>query len=195
MVPGEGVGAVLLKPLQRALADRDHIYGVIRASATNHGGKSNGFTVPNPQAHAALITHTLQKAQINARDINYVEAHGTGTSLGDPIEIRGLLDAFRNDTPDAQYCPIGSVKSNIGHLEAAAGISGLAKVLLQMKKGKLVPSLHAQQLNPHINFANTPFMYNRNKAIGYRWISTVTVLPAWPAYLHLVRAVPMPTWW
>jgi polyketide synthase PksN len=164
MVPGEGVGAVLLKPLQQALADRDHIYGVIRASATNHGGKSNGFTVPNPAAHAQLITHTLQKAQVNARDINYVEAHGTGTSLGDPIEIRGLLDAFRNDTPDAQYCPIGSVKSNIGHLEAAAGISGLAKVLLQMKKGRLVPSLHAQQLNPHINFANTPFYVQQEQS-------------------------------
>jgi len=157
MVPGEGVGAVLLKPLKRALADRDHIYGVIRASATNHGGKSNGFTVPNPQAHAQLIQDTLTKAHINARDINYVEAHGTGTSLGDPIEIRGLNEAFRKDTTDTQYCSIGSVKSNIGHLEAAAGISGLTKVLLQMKMGKLVPSLHAQQLNPHINFSATPF--------------------------------------
>lgn len=158
MVPGEGVGAVMLKSLSRAIADGDNIYAIIRGSATNHGGKANGFTVPNPKAHAELIRHALTKANVNAREINYVEAHGTGTSLGDPIEIRGLSEAFKTTTDDFQYCPIGSVKSNIGHLEAAAGISGLTKILLQMKYRRLAPSLHSAKLSPQIDFAKTPFI-------------------------------------
>src|SRR5581483_10562816 len=97
------------------------IYGVIRGSAINHGGKTNGFTVPSPKAHENVIRSALQKAQVNARDISYVEAHGTGTALGDPIEIRGLTEAFKKDTSDNGFCRIGSLKSNIGHLEAAAG--------------------------------------------------------------------------
>lgn len=164
MVPGEGVGAIMLKPLTKAVADGDHIYGVIRGSATNHGGKANGFTVPNPKAHAALIRHALKKANINAREINYVEAHGTGTSLGDPIEIRGLTEAFRSDTSENQFCPIGSIKSNIGHLEASAGISGLAKILLQMKHGKLAPSIHSKKTNAEIDFTTTPFYVQQEVA-------------------------------
>lgn len=158
MVPGEGVGILMLKPLQRAIADRDHIYGVIRGSAINHGGKTNGFTVPNPRAHQDLIRSALEKAGLSAREISYVEAHGTGTPLGDPIEIRGLTEAFKKDTPDTQYCRLGSVKSNIGHLEAAAGVSGLVKILLQMKHRKLVPSLHSEELNSGIDFSKTPFV-------------------------------------
>jgi polyketide synthase PksN len=157
MVPGEGVGAVLLKPLSKAIADRDHIYGIIRGSSTNHGGKSNGFTVPNPRSHRELIENSLKRAGVHAREISYVEAHGTGTPLGDPIEIQGLTAAFGKDTADRQYCALGSIKSNIGHLEAAAGISGLSKILLQMKYGRLVPSLHSQRLNPEIDFSETPF--------------------------------------
>ena len=158
-VPGEGVGSVLLKPLSKALADKDHIYGVINASSINHGGKSNGYNVPNPQAQAALIREAIDQSSINPADISYIEAHGTGTPLGDPIELQGLKKAF--DGIEAPVsCALGSVKSNIGHLEAASGIAGLTKVLLQMKTKKLFPSLHAETLNPNLDFANSSFRVN-----------------------------------
>ncbi|MWV45370.1 SDR family NAD(P)-dependent oxidoreductase [Paenibacillus sp. HJL G12] len=156
-VPGEGVGAVLLKPLSKAIADGDQIYGVIKGTAVNHGGKTNGYTVPNPQSQADVIGRALNEAGIDPRTISYVEAHGTGTSLGDPIEITGLTKAFQAYTQDQQYCAIGSAKSNIGHCESAAGIAGLTKVLLQMKYGQIAPSLHARTLNPNIDFSTTPF--------------------------------------
>jgi acyl transferase domain-containing protein len=155
--PGEGVGAVLLKPLREAERDGDHIYAVIKGSASNHGGKTYGYTVPNPNAHAALVTRALQSARMDPRTISFVEAHGTGTSLGDPIEITGLTKAFRTFTPETRFCAVGSAKSNIGHLESAAGIAGLTKLLLQMKHKQLVPSLHAARLNPNIPFDETPF--------------------------------------
>ena len=157
-VPGEGVGAVLLKPLSKAVSDGDHIYGVIKSTAVNHGGKTNGYTVPNPGAQASVIGRALKQAGINPRAMGYIEAHGTGTSLGDPIEIAGLTKAFREHTAERQFCAIGSAKSNIGHCESAAGIAGLTKVLLQLKHGQLVPSLHSQVLNPHIDFAHSPFV-------------------------------------
>ncbi|HEY8027484.1 MAG TPA: SDR family NAD(P)-dependent oxidoreductase, partial [Burkholderiaceae bacterium] len=157
-VPGEGVGAILLKPKAQAIADGDHIYGVIRASAVNHGGKTNGYTVPNPNAQAKVIERALREADIDARTISYVEAHGTGTTLGDPIEIAGLSKAFSNWTQERQYCAIGSAKSNIGHCESAAGIAGVTKVLLQLKHRQLVPSLHSQYLNPNIDFTKSPFV-------------------------------------
>ena len=157
-VPGEGVGVVLLKPLSEAIRDRDNIYAVIRASHVNHGGKTNGYTVPNPNAQADLISQTLKKAGIDARSISYVEAHGTGTELGDPIEITGLTQAFKKETADTGFCAIGSAKSNFGHLEAASGIAGLCKILLQLKHRQLVPSLHADDLNPNIAFDKTPFV-------------------------------------
>ncbi|XPG33992.1 type I polyketide synthase [Variovorax sp. NFACC29] len=160
-VPGEGVGAVLLKPLARAVADGDRIYGVIKGTAINHGGKTNGYTVPNPQAQGELIEDALRKAGVHPRTISYVEAHGTGTALGDPIEVAGLSKAFGAQTQDRQYCAIGSAKSNIGHCESAAGIAGLTKVLLQLKHGQLVPSLHSEELNPNIDFARTPFVVQR----------------------------------
>jgi len=163
-VPGEGVGVVLLKPLPRALADGDHIYAVIRATSINHDGKTNGYTVPNPNAQGKLIREALQKAGVPARAVTYIEAHGTGTDLGDPIEITGLNQAFRASTGDAGFCAIGSVKSNIGHLEAAAGIAGLTKVVLQLQHGLLVPSLHAEELNPNIDFAQSPFHVQRELA-------------------------------
>jgi len=156
-VPGEGVGAVLLKPLAQARADGDHIYAVIKGSSINHGGKTNGYTVPNPNAQAQLIATVLKQSKIDPRTISYVEAHGTGTPLGDPIEITGLIKSYQAKTSDTQYCSIGSVKSNIGHLESAAGIAGLTKVLLQMKYKQLVPSLHSERLNPNINFTASPF--------------------------------------
>lgn len=157
-VPGEGVGAVLLKPLAQAVADGDHIYGVIKSTTLNAGGKTNGYTVPNPVAQGELIKKSFNRAGVNARAVSYIEAHGTGTSLGDPIEINGLSRAFESYTNDKQFCSIGSVKSNIGHCESAAGIAALTKVLLQMKYRQLVPSLHSEELNPHINFEKSPFV-------------------------------------
>jgi polyketide synthase PksL len=161
-VPAEGVGTVLLKPLEQAVSDNDLIYGVIKASSINHGGKTSGYTVPNPNAQAAVILKALKTAHIDPATISYVEAHGTGTSLGDPIEIRGLQEAFEVFTQEKQYCAIGSVKSNIGHLESAAGISQLAKVLLQMHYKKLVPTLHTERLNAFIDFKNSPFYVQRD---------------------------------
>ncbi len=159
-VPGEGVGVAILKRLEDAERDGDAIYGVIKGSALNHGGKTNGYTVPNPAAQHAAIGDALRQAGIEARDVSYVEAHGTGTRLGDPIEIAGLTKAFDSSTgvtPARQACWIGSVKSNIGHCESAAGIAGVTKVLLQMKHRQIVPSLHSGTLNPAIDFAGTPF--------------------------------------
>ncbi|PKM96399.1 MAG: hypothetical protein CVU84_01410 [Firmicutes bacterium HGW-Firmicutes-1] len=160
-VPGEGVGAVLVKSLKQAQEDGDHIYAVIKGTSINHGGKTNGYTVPNPNAQADLVVKALQKANINPRTISYMEAHGTGTALGDPIEMNGLAKAFGEFTGDNQFCAIGSSKSNIGHLESAAGIAGLTKILLQMKYKMLVPSIHTEQLNPNIDFNASPFYVQR----------------------------------
>ncbi|WP_316173212.1 polyketide synthase, partial [Bradyrhizobium sp. SZCCHNRI2049] len=160
-VPGEGVGVVLLKRLSQAIEADDQIYAVIRGTSINHGGKTNGYTVPNPTAQTELVRAAMEKAGIGARSLSYIEAHGTGTELGDPIEIAGLTQAFRRDTQDTQFCAIGSAKSNIGHLEAAAGIAGLTKVILQLRHKQLVPSLHAEELNPNIDFGKTPFVVQR----------------------------------
>ncbi len=157
-VPGEGTGAVLLKPLWKAKQDNDHIYAVIKGSAVNHDGKTYGYSVPNPVAQSAAIQKAVKKAGVSPRTISYVEAHGTGTSLGDPIEITALSEVYQRYTKEKQYCSIGSVKSNIGHLEAAAGISQVLKVVLQMKYKTLVPSrLNSDGQNPNIQFTDTPF--------------------------------------
>ncbi len=160
-IPGEGVGVVVLKRLSDAERDGDHIYGVIRGSALNHGGKTNGYTVPNPQAQASAISRALAESGVDARQISYIEAHGTGTRLGDPIEIAALSKAFAPYTDQREFCLIGSAKSNIGHCESAAGIAGLTKVLLQMQHGEIVPSLHSEVLNPHIDFSQSPFVVNQ----------------------------------
>ncbi|UMR33397.1 phosphopantetheine-binding protein [Massilia sp. MB5] len=156
-VDGEGVGAMLLKPLRQALADGDDIYGVLLGSALNAGGKTHGYTVPSPQAQADVVAQAYQQAGVTPRMVSYVEAHGTGTALGDPIEVRGLTLAFERQTQERQFCALGSVKTNIGHTESAAGIAGVTKVLLQMKHRMLAPTLHAEQANPEIDFARTPF--------------------------------------
>ena len=166
-VPGEGVGAVLLKPLDQAISDGDHIYAVVKGTSINHGGKTNGYTVPNPNLQGAVISKALKNAGVTAREVSYIEAHGTGTSLGDPIEIAGLGKAFKanGDNGDAgQYCAIGSAKSNIGHCESAAGIAGITKVLLQMRHQQVVPSIHSSTLNPHIDFAGTAFKVQQELA-------------------------------
>lgn len=157
-VPGEGVGALLLKPLEDAIRDGDNIHGVIKSAVVNHGGRTSGYTVPNPKAQTNLILSALEKADIDARTIGYVEAHGTGTELGDPIEIAGLSNAFAKYEVAKQSCAIGSIKTNIGHAEAAAGVVGVCKTLLQMRHQSLVPSLHSEILNEFIDFENSPFV-------------------------------------
>ncbi|MFC3051558.1 SDR family NAD(P)-dependent oxidoreductase [Kordiimonas pumila] len=160
-VPGEGVGCILLKPLSKALADGDYIHAVIRGSAVNHGGHTNGYTVPNPQAQRDVVRMALDAAGVRAEQLSYIEAHGTGTSLGDPIEVEGLTQAFDRDTDSKGFCALGSVKSVFGHLEAAAGIAGLTKVVLQMQQGQLVPTRHVDKVNPNIEFDMTPFKLQR----------------------------------
>jgi len=156
-VPGEGVGTLVLKPLRKAIDDRDHIYAVIRASAFDHSGRSHGYSAPNPNAQASLISRTLEKAHIHPETIGYVEGHGTGTQLGDSIEIAALTQAFRKQTTKKQFCPIGSVKANIGHSESAAGVAGVAKVIQQMEHRQLAPSIHSDEPNPNIEFKESPF--------------------------------------
>ena len=131
---------MLLKALPRAVADGDHIYAVIKGSYLNHTGRTSGFTVPSPDSQANLIRGAMARSSVAPETISYIEAHGTGTSLGDPIEIDGLKRAFAESSVPLHSCALGSVKSNIGHLESAAGIAGLTKVLLQMKYRTLVPS-------------------------------------------------------
>ncbi|MFF3781142.1 SDR family NAD(P)-dependent oxidoreductase [Streptomyces sp. NPDC001933] len=161
-VPGEGVGAMVLKPLREAVADGDRVLGVIKGTAVNHGGRTNGFTVPDPRAQAEVITAALRAAGVDADSIGALEAHGTGTALGDPIEIAGLAQAFAGTGPGT--VAIGSVKTNIGHLESAAGIAGLTKVLLQLRHRQLVPSLNSEPENPRIDFGATPFQVQRTLA-------------------------------
>lgn len=156
-VAGEGVGALFLKPLDQAFRDADNIQGVIKSVAVNHGGRTSGYTVPNPKSQSNVILAAIEKAGVDTRSIGYIEAHGTGTELGDPIEIAGLTQAFSKEKVENQCCAIGSIKSNIGHLEAAAGVVSVCKVLLQMKHRKLVPSLHSAELNEFIDFKNSPF--------------------------------------
>ncbi|WP_238652001.1 SDR family NAD(P)-dependent oxidoreductase [Paenibacillus piscarius] len=156
-VPAEAAGAVLIKPLRQAELDQDRIYAVIKGSSVNHGGEASGFTVPNQRAQEEAVADALRRSGVDPSTINYIEAHGTGTSLGDPIEIQALVNAFtpHQDTPFRTA--IGSVKSNIGHAEAAAGMASIAKVILQMQHGQLVPSIHSEEINPHIRLENTGF--------------------------------------
>ncbi|HRC58038.1 MAG TPA: SDR family oxidoreductase, partial [Kofleriaceae bacterium] len=160
-VPGEGCGVLVLKPLARALASGDHIEAIIKSSAVNHGGRTSGYTVPDPASQGALIREAIRRAGVPSSTITYIEAHGTGTSLGDPIELEGLRRAFDDAGLPRGAIAVGSVKSNIGHLESAAGMAGLMKVLLQMRHRTLVPSLHAEDLNPNIDFAASPFHVQR----------------------------------
>lgn len=150
-VMGEGIVSVLLKPLNKAIEDGDYIYGSIKSCAINSGGKTNGFTVPNPNAQTELIQTTIQKSKINKNIVSYIEAHGTGTIVGDPIEIQGIAKAYLSNKQDKQTCFIGTVKSNIGHLESAAALAGIVKILLQMKYKKLVPSINALPLSSYVS--------------------------------------------
>jgi len=158
---GNGVGIVVLKRLQDALADGDRIYAVIKGSAINNDGSSKvGYTAPSVDGQARVIARALAMAEIDPETVSYIEAHGTGTALGDPIEIAGLTQAFRSNTAKKGFCAIGSVKTNVGHLDTAAGVTGLIKTALALKHKMLPPSLHFEQPNPQIDFANSPFYVN-----------------------------------
>ncbi len=161
-VKGEGVGVVVLKPLARALADGDPIRGVLIGTGENHGGRANSMTAPNPTAQAELIAGVIGRAGVDPETITYVEAHGTGTELGDPVEVDGLVEAFRRAAagrPLARtgFCGLGAVKTNVGHLEPASGMAGLMKVLLALKHGRLPATLHQQSPNPYLRLAGSPF--------------------------------------
>ncbi|MBD0672224.1 type I polyketide synthase, partial [Streptomyces sp. CBMA156] len=155
-VRGEGVGAVILKPLAAAERDGDAILGVLRGSAYNHGGRANSLTAPNADAQAELVTAAV--GGLDPDTIGYIETHGTGTALGDPVEVRALRTAFRRlGRSDDGACGLGSVKTNIGHLESAAGIAGLLKVLLALRHGVLPANRHLRRVNPFVELADGPF--------------------------------------
>ncbi|GGR96749.1 hypothetical protein GCM10010269_39510 [Streptomyces humidus] len=156
-VPAEAVGVLVLKPLARALADGDRVRAVIRGTAVVHAGRTNGYIVPSPVAQSEVVRDALADAGLRPADIDYVEAHGAGTALGDPVEIDGLTRVFGGDDRPPGSLPIGSVKSTIGHAEAAAGIAALTKSLLQMEHGALAPTLHVDRLNPNIDWDAVPF--------------------------------------
>ncbi|MBN6545199.1 SDR family NAD(P)-dependent oxidoreductase, partial [Actinacidiphila bryophytorum] len=156
-VPGEGVGALVLKRLSDAERDGDRIHGLIVASGINQDGATNGITAPSVRSQIDLERAVYRRAGLDPRTIGYVEAHGTGTKLGDPIELEALATVFREWTDDTGFCAIGSVKTNIGHTSAAAGVASLTKVLLGLRHGELAPSLHFEQPNEHFDFARSPF--------------------------------------
>ena len=156
-VPGEGCGMVVLKLLADALKDGDRIYAVIRGTAVNQDGRTNVLTAPNGLAQREVIRAALHNAQVPASSVSYVEAHGTGTALGDPIEVEALAEVVGAASQDSIPCALGAVKSNIGHLEAAAGVAGLIKAALALDREEIPPNLHFGELNPHITLQGTRF--------------------------------------
>ncbi|GAA1564476.1 beta-ketoacyl synthase N-terminal-like domain-containing protein [Streptomyces globosus] len=169
-VRGEGVAALLLKPLDRALADGDRVHAVIRGAAVNHGGQARSFTAPNPDAQADLLVTAHGEAGVDPRTIGYIEAHGTGTRLGDPIEVSAIVAAFErlyaqwgHARPTEPHCAIGSVKTSIGHLEAAAGIAGLIKVILAMRHRTLPAARNLDRPNRMIKLDGTPLRLQRER--------------------------------
>jgi len=160
-IVGSGVGIVVLKRLADAITDGDTICAVIRGTAINNDGSLKvGYTAPSVQGQAEVIAEALEVACVEPETITYIEAHGTGTPLGDPIEIAALTQAFQTKTTKKCFCAVGSVKTNIGHLDAAAGIAGLIKTVLALKHQLQPSSLHFRQANPQIDFANSPFYVN-----------------------------------
>ncbi len=158
---GSGAGIVVLKRLDRAIADNDRIYAVIKGSAVgNDGNQKVGYFAPRAAGQAMVAATAIEISDINPATIGYVEAHGTGTVLGDPIEIAGLTQAFRLSTSERQFCAIGSVKTNVGHLNVASGVVGFMKAALCLYHQQIPPSLHFENPNPQIDFANSPFYVN-----------------------------------
>ncbi|NEN88877.1 MAG: acyltransferase domain-containing protein [Okeania sp. SIO3H1] len=160
-VGGNGLGIVVLKRLEDAVASGDYIYATIKGSAVNNDGSSKvGYTAPSVEGQAAVISEAQSIAGIDPETITYIEAHGTGTPLGDPIEIAALAKVFQENTEKKGFCGIGSLKTNIGHLDAAAGVAGLIKTALALKYKQLPPTLNFETPNPNIDFANSPFYVN-----------------------------------
>ena len=187
-VRGEGAGVVVLKPLSQALADGDPIYAVIRGSAVNQDGRTNGLTAPNPQAQEAVLREAYRQPASRPATFDYVEAHGTGTLLGRSDRGQGPGRGARRRPPPGRPCAIGSVKTNIGHLEAAAGIAGLIKVALSLRHRAIPPSLHFHNPNPHIPFDELPL---RVQTALEPW---PTGPAAWPASARSASAAPTPIW-
>lgn len=155
---GNGLGAVVLRRLEDALEDGDQIHAVIRGSAVNNDGSGKvGYTAPSVGGQVAMITTALARADVDPASIRYIEAHGTGTVLGDPIEVAALTEAFRTKTDATGFCGLGSVKTNIGHLDAAAGIAGLIKAVLALKNRVIPPTLHYREPNPRVPLEGSPF--------------------------------------
>ena len=158
---GSGVGAVLLKPLEQALADRDHIFAVIKGTAANNDGSGkSSYTAPSLDQQSRAVLAALELAGVNADSVGYIECHSTGTIVGDPLEIEALTMAFRNQTSRKQYCALGSVKANIGHPEQAAGIAGLIKAALVLHNKQIPPNINYETPNPSIDFGSSPFYVN-----------------------------------
>lgn len=176
MIMGNGVGVVALKRLSEAIADGDHIHAVIKGAAINNDGAGKvGYTAPSVDGQAEVIAEAMMLGEVEPETISYIQAHGTGTALGDPIEIAALNKVFRANTAKTGFCAIGSVKTNIGHLDAAAGVAGLIQTVLALKHKSIPPSLNFEQPNPEIDFTNSPFYVN-------------TKLRAWNAAGHTRRA-------
>jgi polyketide synthase PksN len=166
-VRGEGIGMLMLKPLKAAIDDGNMIYALIKGTAENHGGHTNSLTAPNPKSQASVVKKAIIDADVDFSRIGYIECHGTGTPLGDPVEIEGLkmvATDLRRDSDNTQPCKLGSIKSNIGHLEYGAGIVGLIKVILQMKHKKIAKSLHCDKINPYIDLTGTPFQIAQSES-------------------------------
>jgi amino acid adenylation domain-containing protein len=158
IVDGEGAAVVVLKRAVDAIADRDHVLAFIRGYALNNDGSGKvGFTAPSADGQSKVIAMAHASADVSARSIEYIEAHGTGTPLGDPIEVAGLTKAFRLGTSETGFCGIGSVKTNLGHLDAAAGVTGLIKAVLALKHRELPPTLHFERANAELNLDTSPF--------------------------------------
>jgi acyl transferase domain-containing protein/acyl-CoA synthetase (AMP-forming)/AMP-acid ligase II/acyl carrier protein len=161
---GNGSGAVLLKPLAAALADGDHVYAVIKGTASNNdGGRKVGYAAPSEAGEADVIAAAVARAGVSAESITFVEGHGTGTPLGDPIEIEALTRVFRGHTPKRGYCALGSVKTNVGHLQIASGIAGFIKAVLAVHHAQIPPTLHFQAPNPRVRLAESPFFVNATR--------------------------------
>lgn len=165
-VRSEGCGVVVLKRLKKALADHDNILAVVRGTAINQDGTSSGLTAPNERSQEAVIQKALSMAKVSPSEVSYVEAHGTGTSLGDPIEVKALEAVYGQQRDKDNPLVIGSVKTNIGHAEAAAGMAGLIKVVLSMQNKYIPPHLHFKQLNPHMTLSGIPAVI---PTVGMEW--------------------------
>ncbi|MFD0746310.1 beta-ketoacyl synthase N-terminal-like domain-containing protein [Phytohabitans flavus] len=177
-VKGEGVGVVVLKTLSQAVADGDTIYAVIRGTSVNHGGRAASITAPSTAAQAALLREAVEEAGVGPESIGYLELHGTGTELGDPVEINGIKSAFRqlagsrgSRLPAEPYCGVGSVKTNIGHLEPASGIAGLIKVILSMRHATLPGLVHLDEMNPYVDLRDSPF-YPVREAVPWQRLTS-----------------------